>query len=356
MAAGKASEKKVTATPVDSGESPPLQRSLELVRRAPWLLAPWERFIGMHAQGRVPHGLMIVGERGLGSSALARCISAYLLCSQPIRQPGSEAPCEVCPACRLRQAGTHPDLILAAEDLSVRDIPVDVVRALIDAFGLTRYGPVRIALIEQAERMNRAAANSLLKLLEEPPAGSLFLFTAERADLLPMTIRSRVQRLSVPNPDRSALVDWLCTTHALPRADADLLWFMGGRDLVAGQAPDWDWQGVTQSFCDLICGHSSPLAVAKVWQSVDRETLARWLLRVWLAVQGVSLGLPCTAPESLCPAIGRMAAALSAEDWLKRHPILQAFLQTASHPLNEELARERLALDLSDPALPARLA
>jgi DNA polymerase-3 subunit delta' len=256
----------------------------------------------------------------------------------------------------LRRAGTHPDLIILAGDAGARDIPVEAVRGLIESFSLTRYGALRVALIEQAERMNRAAANSLLKLLEEPPAGSLFLLTAERADLLPATIRSRIQRLTVAMPNRTDLIDWICQAHGLSRADAELLWFMGGAALVAGQAPTWDWQGVTRALTELVTGRLSPLAAAKAWQAVDRETLARWLLRVWLTVQRLSMGLSCEAPEALCPALLPLARALSAEEWLKRHPVLLAFLQTSTHPLNEELARERLALDLIDPALPARLA
>lgn len=356
MARSKAAEKKTSTDVVDEHASPNVLADLDLIRSAPWLHAPWRRFVSMHAQDRVPHGLIISGDRGLGGHILARVIAAFLLCNQPILRPQEEAPCGACPACRLRQAGTHPDLIMVAGDLAAREISVEAVRGLIDAFGLTRHGSLRIAVIEQAERMNRSAANSLLKLLEEPPAGSLFLLTAERVDLLPSTIRSRIQRLSIASPNRTTLVDWLCQVHALPRPEAELLWFMGGADLVAGHAPDWDWQGVTQALSGLLTRRLAPLAVAKTWQGVDRETLARWLLRVWMAVQRLSLGLPCEAPEALCPALREMAQTLSAEDWLKRHPILLTFLQTATHPLNEELARERLALDLIDSTLPARLA
>lgn len=356
MARSKTTEKKPPLVVVEEAAWPSVQEDLDLIRQAPWLQDPWQRFVSMHAQGRVPHGLMISGDRGLGTLTLARCICAFLLCSQPITRPGEEAPCGECPACRLRRAGTHPDLIILAGDAAARDIPVEVVRGLIESFSLTRHGALRVALIEQAERMNRAAANSLLKLLEEPPAGSLFLLTAERADLLPATIRSRIQRLTVAMPNRTDLIDWICQAHGRSRADAEMLWFMGGAALVDGQAPTWDWQGVTQALTDLVTGRLSPLAAAKVWQGVDRETLARWLLRVWLTVQRLSMGLTCEAPEALCPALLPLARALPAEEWLKRHPILLAFLQTSTHPLNEELARERLALDLIDSALPARLA
>lgn len=356
MARSKVTERKKTVVAIDAPDLPSAREDLALVRRAPWLHDPWQRFVAMHAQGRVPHGLMISGDRGLGTQVLARSIAAFLLCSHPVTQPDAAAPCGACPACRLQQAGTHPDLIQVVDDPAVREIPVDGIRALIGAFGLTRHGSLRIAFIDQAERMNRAAANSLLKLLEEPPLGSLFLLTAERADLLPSTIRSRVQRLTVATPNRTAVVDWLCRAHDMPRPDAELLWYIGGGELVAGKIPDWDWQGVTQTWLNLVTGHSTPLAAAKAWLAIDRPTLARWLIRVWLTIQRLSSGLPCDAPVPLCPVIQAMAHSRPAEEWLRLHPILLSFLQTAAHPLNEELARERLALDLVDPAIPGRLA
>lgn len=332
------------------------QDDLALVRRAPWLLDPWQRFLSMQQQGRLPHGLLISGDRGLGTLPLARSICAYLLCADPVTQPGEEAPCGVCAACRLRQAGTHPDILFLAVEASARDIPVEPIRGLIEAFSLTRYGALRVALIEQAERMNRHAVNSLLKLLEEPPSGSLFVLTAERPDLLPSTIRSRTQRLTVATPGRAQLTHWLGQMHQLTESEAELLWFVGGGALVAGQPPSWDWQGVTHALIGLLEGGVAPLDAAKNWQAVDREILARWLLRLWIEIQRVHLGLACEAPQALCPAIERLARARPADYWLKRHATLLAFLQTAAHPLNEELARERLVLDLIDPALPARLA
>lgn len=338
-----------------AAETPWPQAAVD-VFEMPWLRAPWDRFLSMHRQNRLPHGVLITGIAGLGSLTLMREIAAYLLCAAPITTPGAERACGECAACRLRLAGTHPDIELLVRDGGDKDISVDDIRALIERFSLTRYGPLRVALIEQAERMNRSAANSLLKLLEEPPPGSLFLLTSERADLLPSTIRSRIQRLAITVPARATLIDWLIERHGLSTEEAELLWFIGDDQLIAGSPPSWDWQMPTTALLRLLTEPNQVLAVVKQWQAMDRDELARWLMRLWVEIMRVHSGLSCQAPESIKPFIQTLANARSKSHWLKVHRVLLEFLQTAKHPLNEELALDRLALDLVDAALPARLA
>gem|GEM_PF-2336153 len=326
------------------------------VAEMPWLRAPWERFLSMHRQDRLPHGLLVTGASGLGSLTLAREMAAYLLCADPVTTPGGERACSECASCRLRIAGTHPDIQLLVRDSANKDISVDDIRALIESFSLTRYGPLRVALIEQAERMNRSAANGLLKLLEEPPPGSLFLMTAERADLLPSTIRSRIQRLAITVPRRVTLVDWLTRRYGLSTEEAELLWFVGGDQLMDGSPPSWDWQSPTTAWVRLMTERDQVLPVVKQWQTMDRDVLARWLMRIWVEVMRIHSGLSTEAPAPMQPLIQKLADARSKSHWLKVHRILIEFLQSAKHPLNEELALDRLALDLIDPDLPARLA
>jgi DNA polymerase III subunit delta' len=326
------------------------------VAEMPWLRAPWMRFLSMHRQGRLPHGLLVTGASGLGALNLAREMAAYLLCAEPITTPGAERACGECASCRLRLAGTHPDIQLLIRDGANKDISVDDIRTLIESFSLTRYGPLRVALIEQAERMNRSAANGLLKLLEEPPPGSLFLMTAERADLLPSTIRSRIQRLAIPLPHRATLIDWLIQRYGLSMEEAELLWFIGDDQLMDGSPPSWDWQLPTTALVHLMTETDQVLPVVKQWQTMDRDVLARWLMRLWVEVMRVHSGLSTEAPAPLQPLIQRLVDARPKSHWLKVHRVLLEFLQSAKHPLNEELALDRLALDLIAQDLPSRLA
>ena len=276
--------------------------------------------------------------------------------ADPITIPGAERACGECASCRLRLAGTHPDIQLLVRDSANKDISVDDIRTLIESFSLTRYGPLRVALIEQAERMNRSAANGLLKLLEEPPPGSLFLMTAERADLLPSTIRSRIQRLAITVPRRATLVDWLTQRYGLSTEEAELLWFIGDDQLMDGSSPSWDWQSPTTALVRLMTERDQVLPVVKQWQTMDRDVLARWLMRIWVEVMRVHSGLSTEAPAPLLPFIQRLVGSRPKSHWLRAHRVLLEFLQSAKHPLNEELALDRLALDLIDPDLPSRLA
>ena len=110
--------------------------------------------------------------------------------------------------CRYAAAGQHPDLRIV-EPVDVDDgeakpvewIAVDRIRALTRWAELTSHrGGAKVALIAPAERMNAAAANALLKTLEEPPANTFFMLVSHQAGRLPATIVSRCQRIAAPRP------------------------------------------------------------------------------------------------------------------------------------------------------------
>ena len=174
---------------------------------------------------RLPHALLVYGPRGVGKLALAERISQFLLCESTTKKP-----CDVCDACRWFLAGNHPDfrrlepealakvpLTEVEEEAPARrtkqpsiEIKVDQVRELADFLYVGSHrGRLRIALVHPAEDMNENAANALLKGLEEPPAGALFVLVSHRpAQLLP-TIRSRCVAIPVPIPPRDAALAWL---------------------------------------------------------------------------------------------------------------------------------------------------
>ena len=193
---------------------------------------------------RLPHALLIHGVRGVGKLALAERIAQLLLCEQ------EKKPCGSCAGCRWFLAGTHPDFrriepeALAKEpEEPVEDAPakkskpsieikVDQIRALEDFLNIGSHrGKLRVALIHPAEDMNEVSANALLKGLEEPPAGAVFLLVSHRpAQLLP-TIRSRCVALPVALPPKDVAQRWLEAQKA-PNA-ARWLAYAGGAPLRA---------------------------------------------------------------------------------------------------------------------------
>lgn len=200
---------------------------------------------------RLPHALLIHGMRGIGKLALAERIAQLLLCEAA--EPAAR-PCGICEGCRWFLAGNHPDLrrlepeALAPQpepsaeeeggDVPTRrakpsnDIKIEQVRALADFLNLRSYrGRLRVALVHPAEDMNPNAANALLKGLEEPAAGAVFLLVSHRPAALLPTIRSRCVSVPVPLPERDAALAWLAG-QGVPDA-ARWLAYSGGAPLRA---------------------------------------------------------------------------------------------------------------------------
>ena len=144
-----------------------------------------------HRDQGVHHAWLMTGPPGSGRSNLAHAFAAALLCQ--------EGGCGTCKSCVLAQAGTHPDISVLSTEKVV--ISIDEVRALVadSQFG-SSMGKFRIMIIEDADRMQERSSNVLLKALEEPPAGTIWLLCApSEADMLP-TIRSRVRRIGLKVP------------------------------------------------------------------------------------------------------------------------------------------------------------
>lgn len=156
----------------------------------PEAIAQLEIAIRAKAEG-VYHAWLITGPPGSGRSNMAHAFAAALLCEKD--------GCGECKSCLMAAAGSHPDIsTLATERVQ---ISIDEVRELVASsqFG-SSLGKYRIMVIEDADRMQERSSNVLLKALEEPPAGTIWLLCApSEADMLP-TIRSRVRRVGLKVP------------------------------------------------------------------------------------------------------------------------------------------------------------
>ena len=213
-----------------------------------WLQPTWQRLIELGE--RLPHALLFVGPAGLGKRELAEALAARLLCDTP-RADGHA--CEHCEPCQWRLTGNHPDLIRvvpaadaaaaateAEAETPARETPakaasaqilIEQIRDLQAALNITgHHGSRRVVVLDPAEAMNLFTANALLKLLEEPPTGCVFLLVSSAPRRLLPTIRSRCQQWHFARPSEAELAHWKA------QADRDtqaLLALGGGMPLAA---------------------------------------------------------------------------------------------------------------------------
>ncbi|MFO0970449.1 MAG: DNA polymerase III subunit delta' [Gemmataceae bacterium] len=142
-------------------------------------------------RGRLAHAYLFVGRDGVGKNAFAHELAKALLCEKA--NADLEA-CDACAACRLMDAGTHPDFFAVRRPEEKNVVPIGVMRELCANFGLkTARGKGKVAILVDADDLEAEAANCFLKTLEEPPPRSTFILIGSSPDLQLATIRSRSQ-------------------------------------------------------------------------------------------------------------------------------------------------------------------
>jgi DNA polymerase-3 subunit delta' len=243
-----------------------------------WLDRPWRRLADAHRQNRLPHALLLAGPDGVGKRLLADRLAGLLLCERPDTATGA---CGHCAACAWLRAGTHPDLSTLAPDEEGRAIKVDQVRALTVELAMTSHaGRYKVAVIAPADAMNVNAANSLLKTLEEPTAGTLLMLLTSSPGRLPATIRSRCQQLHIERPPAAQALDWLQAGGVDAAAGRYCLQIAGGAPLVAARLAGSDDLALRErrlgELASLLEHNTDPLRVAGEWNTAEGQSLGWW--------------------------------------------------------------------------------
>jgi DNA polymerase III subunit delta' len=165
--------------------------------------------------GRLPHGWLFSGPEGIGKATLAYRFARALLAGPEATGP-TLALSPDHPVFRQVAQGAHPDLTVIEPERDSRtgrvksEIPVASVRAATQALHATAaMGGWRVVVIDGAERLNRNAANALLKSLEEPPPAAVLLLISHRPAQVAPTVRSRCAKLPLARLPDALVIEWL---------------------------------------------------------------------------------------------------------------------------------------------------
>ena len=322
----------------------------------PWLLEPLHALVA--SRQTLHHALLFVGPEGVGKEWLARALAAALLCDQPT---SAGLACGQCPACRWMSLDSHPDFRCvrpAADEApgeesdtasaraakASRDIRIEQIRALAAFVEVASHrGGEKIILVTPADAMNAAAANALLKTLEEPPARTRFLLVTHRAFRLPATVRSRCRTVPVAVPPAAVALDWVVAQSGVDRERAsEWLAFCGGAPRRASEMGSADASARQRDLTELL-GAGPRLTLAEAADRLQAHEPRHWVpvLHAWCVdlARCSAGGRPRLFPGAAGP-LGDLALRVDSARLLAFDRWLQQLERLVSHPLNARLVAE----------------
>jgi len=323
-------------------------------------LFPWQIEFARDALARRdawPHGLLLTGSRGIGKRALAMHFARALLCETP-RADGSA--CGNCASCGYVNAGQHPDLRVLdlvevdeeGETKALAEIKIDTVRDLTAWSLLTSHrGIAKVGIVDPAEALNIAAANALLKTLEEPPPSTFFVLISHQPGQVAPTLRSRCLRMAAPRPSREQATAWLAG-QGVGNPGA-VLAQAEGAPLAALRLAGADWQEERTVWLAALAKPSSLPAVALASrveggakdERRERPTFAIDWLAAWTAdlARVAAGGLPTRNPD-FADALRALAPSVAPPALFRYHRSLAEQRALVTHPLQPRLVAESLLL------------
>jgi DNA polymerase-3 subunit delta' len=323
---------------------------------------PWQKaafILARAAIKRGAHALLLAGARGVGKRDLAIELARSYLCAD-VAADG--APCNTCDGCRWFAAGTHPDYLLvepiATEDaveegapagyVRTRPISVEQIREVGELLSLSAHRDAgKVIVIAPANSLNVAASNALLKNLEEPPAGSLFILVADRPAMLLATVRSRCQLVPLRLADRAGASTWLAE-QGIDQPELSLA-LCGGAPLAAMEiADDPAWRHRQQLLLSLSASTERPFELANSYRELPPALVLSWLAKWSYDVVMASACGRVRYHVDLRDNIDMLISRVDPMCMSRLHRRLLQMQRHAQHPLNPRLFLEQMLAECAD--------
>ena len=317
----------------------------------PWQNNDWARL--QELRKRPLHGLLFKGTRGIGKLDLAMSFAQSLLCQHPDE---TDFACGKCPSCHWFGQGSHPDFrLIQPEAMSPegeenesgkkpsKQISVDQIRGLADFAGMSAHqGGRRIVVIHPAEAMNPNAANALLKSLEEPPPGLLFILVSHKPQQLLPTVLSRCLSFALSSPDVASAKRWLAGQGV--ENPADVLAASGFAPLLAVQL---DQQLGSSERGKLLLAVRQPavldvFALAEALNKTEQVLVVQWLQQWCYDLSAMKLSGKLRYHPGEEAAIRKLVEPVAPLNLVRLQKYLQTAKREAQHTLNPKLFFESL--------------
>jgi DNA polymerase-3 subunit delta' len=312
-------------------------------RLLPWLEPQFAQLEAARRTGTLGHAWLISGPAGVGKINLALVVAARLLGYDGGGGELDAATALEAIAARHEPMDRHPDLHWLHPLEDKETISIDQVREVIEAFSLTaHHGAAKVILIEPAEALTTAAANALLKTLEEPTPQGYLLLVSHQPGRLPATVRSRCQHLALRAPDTAAVAKWLRVAPGIVAAAQRSVGTAPLR-LAASVSGDNDsiFKKLESDLIELSKDRLDPQVVAQAWAKGDTAVVLNWLRRRIHEVLRLRLANPGGSTDVTVPAAATLHnawRALPARTLFDEYERAEKLLNAQGSGLNVELA------------------
>ncbi len=344
------------------------------------------------ASGKWAHAYIFAGAEGVGKFKTAHEWAKLLLCKNPSREDGFADSCISCRSCQCFEAGTHADfnhvykeLVEFTKDNKGRktpvDLPIDVIREFLIEKVPTKpiLSQRKVFVVSEAERLNAASQNALLKVLEEPPAYCCIILLCTRLERLLPTTKSRCQIIRFGPIDEDRIIERLkemgleqrkaqyfarlsmgslgtaCRWAELELANANLY---QTKDRLVSSLADFQFADaveLAQEFLD------ESKRIAAVWDSLDKTTsktdinrrAQKTLIQIIISALYDAMRLNVTSEQAGInfeqkEQIGKIAERFNAERAVLMIEDCYRTLRLIEAGVNEKLIFEQLLLNLAD--------